>query len=178
MFNIKHKGFTLTEIIIVLAILGILTAIAIPMFGKFVSQASETDFDAVAQTLQQVTRTELRDLDQRTDIDYDQVANGSNTYNTIFENAQLDSSVDNLFIYSYNINEPLPISTVESTTSANEGKTTWVIYLPNNTTDTTATPTSNFNLDFTYPIKIFAIQSGLPTEVFVDGVNSTSSYVE
>ncbi len=178
MFNIEHRGFTLTEIIIVLAILGILTAIAIPMFGKYVSKAKETDFNAVAQTLQQVTRTELKDYDQRTDVDYNIVATGSNAYNTIFENAQLDSSIDDLVFYSYNVNEPLPVSTVENTTSAIEGKTTWVIYLPNNTTDTTANHLSNFNLDFTYPIKIFALQSDTPTQVFVDGVNETESYVE
>ncbi len=148
------------------------------MYGKYVSKAKDTDFNAVAQTLTQVTRTELRDYDQRTDIDYTIIANGSRVYNTIYTNAQLDTAVDNLELYSYNVNEPLTTSTVESTAVVEAGKTTWVIYLPSNVTNPSTLPTDNFNLDFTYPIKVFALQSGEPTQVFIDGENVTDTYVE
>lgn len=40
-FLSNHQGFTLAELIIVLAILGMLSAIAIPIFSNIVNQAAE-----------------------------------------------------------------------------------------------------------------------------------------
>ncbi len=50
-FNRGQKGFTLIEIIIVLAVLGILAAIVVPSVTGFVSQSKARGWDADRHTL-------------------------------------------------------------------------------------------------------------------------------
>lgn len=57
----KKKGFTLIELIIVIAILGILAAIAIPRYNKSKEKAAETAHDANIEMLKSAAH--LRELD-------------------------------------------------------------------------------------------------------------------
>ncbi len=55
----KRKGFTIVELIVVMAIIAILTLIAVPTFSKFLDQANDTAEGADASTLYKVTMNEV-----------------------------------------------------------------------------------------------------------------------
>nr|WP_072537689.1 prepilin-type N-terminal cleavage/methylation domain-containing protein [Anaerococcus mediterraneensis] len=60
----KRKGFTLIELIIVIAILGILAAIAIPKYNKSRVKAAETAHLANVQMLRSAAQLKILDKDE------------------------------------------------------------------------------------------------------------------
>ncbi len=55
----KKKGFTLAELLVVLAILAILVAVAIPIFNGAVSNAKTTAIDANARAVRAAATTKI-----------------------------------------------------------------------------------------------------------------------
>ncbi len=55
----KRKGFTIVELIVVMAIIAILTLIAVPTFSKFLDQADSTAELADADSLYTLTMSEV-----------------------------------------------------------------------------------------------------------------------
>jgi type IV pilus assembly protein PilA len=63
LFTKKRKGFTLIELIVVIAILGILAAIAIPRIGGFTDSAKEQADKVMASTIKNATAMALANGD-------------------------------------------------------------------------------------------------------------------
>jgi prepilin-type N-terminal cleavage/methylation domain-containing protein len=61
-FNLKNKGFTMVELIIVMVLLGILAAVAIPRMGSTISSSEEASEDAVIGAMK--SAIELYAMDQ------------------------------------------------------------------------------------------------------------------
>lgn len=55
----EKKGFTLVELIVVIAIIAILTAVLVPLIGNWTQQASYTTLQDAAQTISNSTNTAI-----------------------------------------------------------------------------------------------------------------------
>ena len=63
MKNNNKKGFTLVELVIVVAVMAILVAVAIPTVASITGKARTAVADANAQTIESMLKLELADLD-------------------------------------------------------------------------------------------------------------------
>lgn len=76
----KRQGFTLVELIIVIAIMGILAAIAIPKYNKSRIKAAETAHLANVEMLKSAARMKILDKDESFNWPDDVDENGKKTY--------------------------------------------------------------------------------------------------
>jgi prepilin-type N-terminal cleavage/methylation domain-containing protein len=71
----KSGGFTLVELIIVITIIGIITAVAVPRLTGFKSSAEERVCDTNRKTVERMYRTSLLEKDIDYGSDFDQFLN-------------------------------------------------------------------------------------------------------
>lgn len=178
-YTFKNKGFSMIELVVVMAIIAILTLLAIPSIGRYLEQTRQKGIDTAAATIHTVTRVKLSDLDGRTGTPISIYDSDSNLYNEIFRGSSLSTMDSTLVIQSYQF-DALPNTTtieaqVHDTIPNNAIFTNWVVCLPNHYL-TASDPADKINLDLEYPIIIFCVRDGVPTQIYNNGLNVTDTY--
>ncbi len=128
----KTKGFTIVELIVVLAILGILMAIAIPMYGKYLNKGKNATASVTANAINNaVVRTLFAENGNPTF----EISSTSNTeyYNEVTGLSKLSEGETLEFKY-YNAETKSDLPTADNFT---QKENVWVVYLPQNPTDNT-----------------------------------------
>lgn len=80
MKNKKKKGFTLIELVIVIAIIGVLAAIAIPRYNAVRRQAANTAHNANVQMLKSAAILKQSEINDDTPITWTKENHDGNTY--------------------------------------------------------------------------------------------------
>lgn len=78
------KGFTLVELIVVIAIIAILTAVIVPLVGRYSAQATYTTLNDAAKTISNSTNTVISDVTMMGSVVIKDVTiNGTKTNGTL-----------------------------------------------------------------------------------------------
>lgn len=104
----SKKGFTLIELVVVIAILGILAAILIPVIGGFITRANDAANEANARSLYGAIAMALTDqnhgLSDRTESDDALPSNVANLYGTLPTDATAGWDIDGNVVVSATFN--------------------------------------------------------------------------
>ena len=79
----EKKGFTLVELIVVIAIIAILTAVIVPLVGRYSAQATYTTLQDAAKTISNNTNTVISDVTMMGTVISNVTINGTKTAGTL-----------------------------------------------------------------------------------------------
>jgi len=130
--HIKQQAFSLIELMIVIAILGIVAAVAIPAYGDYVIRAKVSAMIAAAETLKSAVGEDAEENGSFTDINPADTA-GTLTTLGAEDPTQLSASINN----------------VEFTTGGQTPPTTMAIVICGNTTGQGTLSTDTVDIYFT-----------------------------
>ncbi len=121
----KRKGFSMVELVVVLAILGILAAIAIPMYGRYIEKGDTTTATTTANA---INNSVIRVLFEKNGEPIFAINDGTPEYLEIVELSNLNENERLEFTY-YNAGTTLPPSDFV------QKENTWIVCLPQNPDD-------------------------------------------
>ncbi len=150
----KMQGFTIVELIVVLAILGILIAIAVPMYTKYINNGKTTEATTTANAINNAVIQTLFDKNNEPTFS---ITSSTSEFEEIITLSKLESTETLEFLF-YSSNSDLP--TIEN---FQQKENTWVVYLPQDSTDNT--------FDFEKDVVVYSPTSYEPM-MFINGVLS------
>lgn len=94
----NKKGFTLVELIVVIAIIAILTAVIVPLVGRYAANATYTTLQDAAKTVSSTANTVLADVTQTGSVYNKDTLVCSKTGNTLSVTSGGDSTLNSKLV--------------------------------------------------------------------------------
>ncbi len=116
----KHNGFTIVELIVVMAIIAILTLIAVPTFTKYIDKAEDTTEASNAKTLYTVALTTLTDEIINPSGDTYNTPGFDSSNNGLDHNSELYKSIESVANIPLENNQALEVYTVKTGNELND----------------------------------------------------------